>query len=210
VEQPPLYPALQNYAELRVHEFDQISAERKSQLAKLAAFVQQWHRQESPCRIIFVCTHNSRRSQMAQAWTQVAAEFYGIQGIECYSGGTESTAMNPRTVASLKRAGFQIQAANSDTNPLYHVQLRPNSAPSNFFSKLVHDASNPSREFVAVMTCSEADQSCPDVKGSSLRLALPFEDPKISDNTPAETETYDARCQQIAREMLYVMSQVKS
>jgi arsenate reductase len=39
-------------------------------------------------------------------------------------------------------------------------------------------------------------------------VAIPFVDPKVSDNTPAEAATYDERCRQIAREMFFLMKQV--
>lgn len=54
-----------------------------------------------------------------------------------------------------------------------------------------------------------ADESCPLVVGASARIPLHYEDPKISDGTPEETATYDARSKQIATEMLYVFARVK-
>ena len=44
------------------------------------------------------------------------------------------------------------------------------------------------------------------VYGSSARFSTPYVDPKVSDGTPEERDTYDERCAQIAREMLYAMS----
>jgi len=38
----------------------------------------------------------------------------------------------------------------------------------------------------------------------AARFALPYDDPKQSDGTPTEVKTYDERCRQIAREMLYM------
>ena len=60
--------------------------------------------------------------------------------------------------------------------------------------------------FAAVMTCSHADKACPLVYGASARFSTPYVDPKVSDGTPEERDTYDERCAQIAREMLYAMS----
>jgi arsenate reductase len=59
------------------------------------------------------------------------------------------------------------------------------------------------------MTCSHADENCPIAMGCDLRLPIRYDDPKISDDTPAEVATYDERCAQIAREMFYAMSRVK-
>jgi arsenate reductase len=59
------------------------------------------------------------------------------------------------------------------------------------------------------MTCSEADRNCPNVVGATLRLPLPYEDPKAADDTPEEAARYDERSLQIATELLYVFSQVR-
>ncbi len=55
---------------------------------------------------------------------------------------------------------------------------------------------------------SHADKACPTAPGCDLRVAIPYDDPKVSDGTPSESATYDKRGEQIAREMLYVMSLV--
>jgi hypothetical protein len=55
------------------------------------------------------------------------------------------------------------------------------------------------------MTCSSADKGCPLVYGSDARFSVPYVDPKVSDGTPEEAATYDARLRQIGTEMLYVM-----
>ena len=51
------------------------------------------------------------------------------------------------------------------------------------------------------MTCSNADQSCPMVEGMAERISLMYNDPKISDGTPQESDAYDERSLQIAAEM---------
>lgn len=53
------------------------------------------------------------------------------------------------------------------------------------------------------MSCDQADQNCPVVEGSTLRIAIPYVDPKVADNTSEEAARYDERSQQIAREMFY-------
>jgi arsenate reductase len=74
------------------------------------------------------------------------------------------------------------------------------------FSKPYDNDPNPKSAFGAVMVCTDADEACPFVPGAEFRLAVPFVDPKVSDNTPEEAATYDERCAQIAREMLYAMT----
>ena len=203
-----LYPGLHAYVDECLADFDRIPDERKRTLEKLAAFVEKQQQAGEEAKLTFICTHNSRRSHLSQVWAQTAASFYGIPKVATYSGGTEATAFNPRAVAALRRAGFRFEDETSDRNPVYKVTSHDGAAPMKAFSKVYSDDPNPQRDFCAVMTCSQADKACPSVKGASMRLTIPYEDPKAFDNTPQETEKYDERCQQIALEMLYVFSQV--
>ena len=69
------------------------------------------------------------------------------------------------------------------------------------FSKLYNDDFNPQKEFVAIMTCSQADGGCPFISGAEKRIPITFDDPKIYDNTPQQAEKYQERSQRIATEM---------
>jgi arsenate reductase (thioredoxin) len=89
------------------------------------------------------------------------------------------------------------------------VRFSANVPAIEVFSKKYDDPFNPQRDFAAVMTCSQADASCPLVAGATLRVPLHYEDPKVSDGTPGERETYDARAKQIATEAFYLLSRVK-
>jgi arsenate reductase (thioredoxin) len=157
--------------------------------------------------LTFVCTHNSRRSILCQVWGTAAAAYFGVPGVQTFSGGTEATACNSRAVAVLRRAGFEIDERMPGKNPHYAVRYRSEGPALDCFSKVYTDAPNPKSDFCVVMTCTEADKKCPLVKGAALRIALPFDDPKASDNTPRETAVYDDRCRQVACELLYVFSE---
>ncbi|WP_397568744.1 protein-tyrosine-phosphatase [Schlesneria sp. T3-172] len=205
---------LQSYLESRASEFDQISDDRKALLNKLALHVQKRIQADQPARLTFICTHNSRRSQISQVWAATAARYYGIKGVETFSGGTETTAFNPRAVAAMQRTGLEIRtrneppAAGEETNPRYEIHFPQEEQPLICFSKVYNQAPNPQKDFCAVMCCSHADMNCPVVAGCTLRVSLPYEDPKESDGRPDEGATYDERCEQICREMMYVFSQV--
>ncbi|MGE9296422.1 MAG: low molecular weight phosphatase family protein [Puniceicoccales bacterium] len=192
-------------------EFDQIPAERQRELKKIALFVRSKVKAGEEPQLTFICTHNSRRSHLSQVWAQTAAAYYGVPGVKTYSGGTEATACNERTVRAMRRAGFSI--ANStpgEKNPHYLIQYSEDAAPVEAFSKKYFEDGNPDEDFIAVMTCDHADQNCPIVEGSLMRVAIPYVDPKVSDGTDVENATYDERCHQIAREMFYLMSQVNA
>jgi protein-tyrosine-phosphatase len=205
----PLNPALQKYFAERVAEFDTISSERRNELDKIAAYVRMQIAAGKPARLTFICTHNSRRSHFAQVWAATAAAHFGVQPVETFSGGTEATAFNPRAVSALRRAGFEIASPKPGVNPHYHVRIGSESPALECFSKVYNADPNPAADFAAVMTCSQADEACPVVKGAAQRISLPFDDPKGFDDTPQETEKYDARCRQIARELLYAFSRVQ-
>lgn len=188
-------------------ELERVPAERREELMRLAAFVRSRTDAGERAQLTFICTHNSRRSHLAQVWSQTAAAWYGVEGVETYSGGTEATAFDPRAVAALERAGFAVERPGGE-NPRYAVRFGP-AAPEMFcFSKVYSDPPNPLEGFAAVMTCTAADEACPIVHGAALRVSLPYVDPKEADDTPEEARRYDERSLQIAAEMFYLMSRV--
>lgn len=211
----PVHPEKLNeklrlYVAARSEEFGDIPDQRRSQLHKLTACIRDTAEGDRRARLVFICTHNSRRSQMCQIWAATAAAYYGVGEVEVYSGGTEVTAFNGRAVAALRRAGFAIDVPKATQNPRYRVRFQDAGAELECFSKTYRDSANPKADFCAVMTCSVADKECPIVQGAAKRLSLPFDDPKAFDGTPQETAKYDERCQQIARELLFVFSEVRA
>lgn len=199
---------LTDYINARLAEFDRVPGERMQRLQQLIDYLLGNRSGKRPSRLTFICTHNSRRSHLAQLWAQVAATHHSLGEVQTYSGGTEATAFAPQAVAALQRAGFHIARRGGGDNPVYEVSYRDDAPPLEAFSKLYDQPPNPNADFCAVMTCAEADAGCPVVPGAAERIALPYEDPKIHDGSDRETEMYDARCRQVAREMLYVLSRV--
>ena len=203
-----LHPELARYVESLQPELATIPDERKQTLDQIAEFVQTERAAGRTAKLVFICTHNSRRSHMSQIWATTAAAWYGVEGVEAYSGGTEATAFNPRAVAALQRAGFALEAPPEGDNPHYLLDYSPERPPIEAFSKVFSTPSNPQAEFAAILNCSEADKACPFVAGASLRISLAYDDPKQADGTPAEQARYDERCRQIADEMFYLFSKV--
>jgi arsenate reductase len=201
----PLLPALQNTFDQLIEEFNQIPEERKIALGSLAGFITAKLKGREKVYLNFICTHNSRRSHMAQIWAQAAASYYSIPGVKCYSGGTEATAFNPRSVTAMKKAGFDIVTTKEGSNPVYNVFYANEPDPIIAFSKRYDDPFNPNKDFAAIMTCSHAEENCPLVLGASKRFAVTYDDPKEFDDTPRESAKYEERVRQIGREMLYVM-----
>ena len=146
---------------------------------------------------------------MSQVWAQTAAAYYDIKNVFCYSGGTEATAMFPMVSKTLAKQGFEIKTIAEGSNPVYIIKYAENEHPVIGFSKTYDDSFNPQDEFVAIMTCSQADGGCPFIAGAEKRIPITFEDPKAFDNTPQQEEKYEERSLQIATEMFYVFSQIK-
>jgi arsenate reductase (thioredoxin) len=192
-----------------IQEFDQIGEERRAELGRTAAFIRSKTARGKEAQLTFVCTHNSRRSHMAQIMAQTAALHYGVPKVKTFSGGTESTACNIRTVRALRRAGFSVVDTTGGKNPLYLVQYGENAPAIKAFSKVYSGHGNPTKDFAAMMCCSHADGNCPVVEGAVLRIPIHYEDPKKADGTPGEPARYTVRLRQVAREMLFLMSLVK-
>ena len=191
---------------IRDLDFESISEERYTVLNSLVSYLKESEIQKKVPKLNFICTHNSRRSQFSQLWCTVMSHFYTFP-VECFSGGTAVTACNERTVASLKRFGFDIESTNNGENPIYVVSIHE-EIQLELYSKLFDAPENPSEDFAAVMTCSDADESCPIIPGCNERIPLRYEDPKLFDDTDLEETMYDKRSLQIAREMKYVFTKV--
>ncbi|WP_106914891.1 arsenate-mycothiol transferase ArsC [Chryseobacterium aurantiacum] len=185
-----------------------ISEERKKVLQPLIDFIQEKVKRQEPVNINFICTHNSRRSHLAQIWAQMASDYFKISNIYCYSGGTEVTALFPKVADTLINSGFNIWKLSEGENPVYSIKYAQNTLPVIGFSKKYDDAFNPNTDFVAVMTCSQADGGCPFIAGAERRIAITYEDPKISDDTPKQQEIYEKRSLEIGAEMFYVFSKI--
>jgi len=187
-----------------------IPEDRLAVLKPLIDYIQSKIDQGKEINLNFICTHNSRRSQFSQIWAQTAADYFGIPA-KCYSGGVEVTAFNERAVASIKRSGFDVVAqGEGESNPIYLVSHLKDHDPIKAFSKLFDDPVNKAEQFAAVMTCSHADENCPFIPGTEQRIAVRYEDPKAFDDTPKEASKYDERSMQIAGEMFYVFSKVRT
>ena len=207
----------------------QLPADRQELLRRAAVDIAHFATEKIPANLLFVCTHNSRRSQFSQVWAAVAVSHYNVRQLQCFSCGTEATACNPRTVESLRRVGVEVkETGGTPDNPLYRCTftktpledfstgasaLQPppaiGSLSVELFSKAFGHASLPTDNLAAMMCCDDADTKCPNVLGAKTRVALHYRDPKHADGTPTEAATYDERSLQIAAEMLYLVRQFK-
>jgi arsenate reductase (thioredoxin) len=191
---------ISEYLSIWQDEISEIPADRRNLIEKLADYVAT--HEEGPADLVFICTHNSRRSHLSQVWAQVAAHFCGVgDRIRTFSGGTEATALNINAIRALEAAGFMVSIPEGN-NPRVELQFAEDAPPLICFSKAFDHAENPSTNFAAIMTCSDADENCPFIPGAAARIPLRYEDPKASDGSGREAEVYFGRSKQIAVEML--------
>ena len=191
-------------------EFRLIPKERKVALKSLGQTILHHLQNRDAARITVICTHNSRRSQLAQLWLSVAAHHYNIENIFVYSGGTEATAFNHRMVAAIARAGFEIIEIEKGENPKYNIPFTSTDELLDiYFSKKYDAIYNPQKNFIAILVCDTAAAACPIVHGASDRINLLYKDPKAYDDTDLETQKYDEKIREIGREMLYCIGTIE-
>jgi arsenate reductase len=206
--QVQLFALIENF--IKTINTDTIAFERREALQPIIDFIQNKLANNQEIRLNFICTHNSRRSHLAQIWGQTMAFYFNIKNVFCYSAGTERTAIYPTVISTLKNIGFEIEAISLDDNPIYSIKFTDNAHPIIGFSKKLDHNFNPKTEFAALMTCSQADGGCPFIIGAEKRIPLLYVDPKTFDNTPLENKKYHERSLQIASEFYYIFSNIKT
>ena len=185
-----------------------ITEDRKELLHRIANKIVDELNDREKVNLNFICTHNSRRSQLSQVWAFYAAEYFGLN-INALSGGTETTAFHRNTVKTLQHVGFNFSVIDfSHQNPKYSVGFKGTDKTILGFSKKYDDDTN-EYPYIAITTCGHADENCPFIPDAIHRFHLPFTDPKASDNTPEQEATYLATNKLIAGEIFTIFGEVK-
>ena len=115
-------------------------------------------------KVLFLCTGNACRSQMAEGWARrVAGGRFDV-----YSAGTDPHGMNPRAMAVMAEAGVDIASHSS---------------------KHVDDLKDVRFDYV-VTVCGHASENCPVFPGKAKRVHVGFDDPpKLAKDAKTEEET---------------------
>lgn len=191
--------------QIPVYDWEGASDERRALLEEVAQFIVGERASKRTPILNFICTHNSRRSQLSQAWAYAFGVHYDVP-IEARSGGSEVTAFHPNAVAALREDGFSLQIGPGN-NPMVHLTVSEGDEGLDMYSKKfdVYPIDVP---FAAIMTCSDADVNCPYVPGATARIPLKFEDPKVFDGTNRILEGYVGRSREIASELKWIFERV--
>ncbi|MCF6279038.1 MAG: hypothetical protein L3J14_01690 [Flavobacteriaceae bacterium] len=186
----------------------EITEKRKGLLISIAEFIASEIKKSNSVNLNFICTHNSRRSQLAQVWAHYAINCYNLKNIKSFSGGTEATAFHRNTVKTLQEVGFEFKLTKiSHTNPVYEISFENMKQPIIGFSKIYDDISI-KKPFIAITTCSSANENCPFISDALQRFHLEYEDPKSSDNTGFTSEKYLKTNQIIAAEINFLFQYI--
>ncbi len=203
-----MFPKIDQLIAQLLSEFNSISEERRMVLNDLASKINLVLSESHSLNLLFVCTHNSRRSHMGQIWGSVAAHYFDLPLIS-YSAGTEITALHPSVIQMLMNEGFEIKSESIELNPEIQISFQSGASVS-CFSKLIDDAHNPKDNFIALMMCTDAEANCPFVPGAHTRVAIPFNDPKAFDGTSQVLKAYSATMMEIGIQILYLFNQIKN
>lgn len=201
-------PILNNVLTETVSAFnqDRRSSNRKTTLDKIVGYANHSLKEHGVFKLVFVCTHNSRRSQMAQVWAFVLSQVYAVP-FESYSGGVEVTTFHPNAIRALQNQGIEMETEKGG-NPKTKVKLEKEGPALVCVSKLYDDDSNPKTNFAAIMVCDHADANCPLVTGADKRISLNYADPKRYDDAIDALVGYEATSFEIGNEMHYIFSQL--
>ena len=186
-----------------------LPAKRQESLEQITEYIHARQTSGAPVYLNFICTHNSRRSQISQLLAMAAAKHFQVSGVQCFSGGTEATAFNNFAIQALQNFGFEIERLerkeiNGD-NPRFSWKGSPKTE---LYSKVYNQAPNPGENYCAVMTCSHADTNCPVVSGADKRISLPFNDPKSFDDSADPLPHYENTIREIGAELFFAFGKL--
>lgn len=106
-------------------------------------------------RVLILCTHNSARSQMAEALTREAAQKAGLD-LEVHSAGTEATRVKEDAKTVIAELGLSLEGHTSKT---------------------LHDVPDAQNFGYVITVCDSAAEACPVYPGQTTRRHYPFVDP---------------------------------
>jgi arsenate reductase len=115
----------------------------------------------APIKVLFLCTGNSCRSQIAEGWLRQL----GGDQFEVYSAGLEPHGVNPNTVTVMEELGIDMSKHRSK-----HID--------EYIGKIDFD--------FLITVCGNADERCPYFPGMGTRIHWPFEDPAAFEGSEDE------------------------
>lgn len=184
-----------------------LNSERKELLDEIAYVIANEIKKNKNVNINFICTNNSRSSQIAQTWSFYAATYFNLP-INSFSGGTEVTAFHRNSIKTLQKVGFSFNLLDfSHQNPKYEISFDGCKNSIIGFSK--HYDSNINKQpFITITTSNNKNIKYPYISSAWHHFHLPFLNPKLSDRTSNSEEEYLKTNSQIAGEINMIFSRI--
>ena len=85
-----MIPSIKTYCDNLTKEFKTIPDSRKEILEKITQYIKSKQKDNKSINLVYICTHNSRRSHFGQIWAHVAASYYKVKNVNTFSGGSLS------------------------------------------------------------------------------------------------------------------------
>jgi len=146
--------------------------------------------------IVFLCTHNSRRSQICEVWGKVFAEIYRKK-ININSAGAFKTVVHSQVYESIVKCGLIVN--NKKEIFFDKKKFKLNSKTTDSITM---------KNFIAVMTCSDVEKSCPHDPRSIRNIKMFLNDPRIYDETDKMSREYLKTTTYIAEELNYIFKNI--
>jgi len=148
-------------------------------------------------QLVFICTHNARRSQIAEALLKMSLAHFNIKSIEVNSAGTEKTSIPSQIMDLFIEEGYECTSENGNLTIVDHeIVLHLYSKTTDELTEL--------QDAIAIMVCDDANEKCPFIAGAPTKYALTYTDPKSQDGAPSESKAYKACFRKILTEMAYL------
>lgn len=182
-----------------------LPAEKSDRVKRLSLSLQNALQSKGKLNLIFICTHNSRRSQFSEVWAHALIHHYDLaQYFKSFSAGTEVSRVHPAVLNTLKRQGFQIDSSDEQ------IQISGDDIPvKRLYSKDIDDESLVHEAAYTIMVCAQADENCPYIDWASERFSLPLHDPGVADGTEKESDSYRQCSEEIASLLKGVFELIK-
>lgn len=132
-----------------------------------------------PLRVLFLCTHNSARSQMAEG----ILRYYGGNQVEAFSAGNQPAEVRPEAVRVMKALGIDI---------------------SHHRSKHLDEFIGQSFDYV-ITVCDQANETCPVFPGDPKRIHWSFPDPSAIEDAKTRLSTYEQIAQELTRRINFLL-----
>lgn len=139
--------------------------------------------------LLFLCTGNSCRSQMAEGWARELANQAGSDGLAVESAGIESHGKNPRAITVMQQAGIDI--SDQESTRLTDEMLE--------------------RADLVVSVCGHADENCPVLPAGTRKIHWPLDDPAKAQGSEEEImQVFRASRDDIRRRVSELLAELKS